>query len=378
MRRSRLTVSREARTRRAEDIASSHTVKLARNVSDSLNLFLSLSGKMHMTAVDTEPRVSADTLPDLASAAITAMVERLRGSVVQVRGNGRGGGAGVIWRAGGAVLTNHHVVAANGDDPHVILADGRRLAARLVASNPTLDLALLQVEADGLPAAPAGDSSRLRVGELVFAIGHPWGQRGVVTAGIISGLGIVGGSRGEWQAQYVRSDVRLAPGNSGGPLLNTRGEVVGVNTAISSLRGGFEGVGYAVPSRVVARIVPALIREGHYDHPWIGISMVGLDPLLAQRFGLEVSDGVLVTGVQEGSPGDAAGLRVGTRRESYAGGTLILGGDIITAINGQTVHTGDDLVSYLQLNASVGDTLTLTVIRDGAEQQVPITLAARP
>lgn len=293
-------------------------------------------------------------------------------------------GSGFLYDSQGYIVTNNHVVE-NAEELLVTFFDGSSSIAQLVGTDPGSDLAVIKVEQipPGAAAVPLGNSEEVMVGQTAIAIGNPFGLQNTLTVGVISGLGrsLIGpeGGGGRFSIpNIIQTDAAINPGNSGGPLLNTRGEVVGVNTAISSLRGGFEGVGYAVPSRVVARIVPALIREGHYDHPWIGISMVGLDPLLAQRFGLEVSDGVLVTGVQEGSPGDAAGLRVGTRRESYAGGTLILGGDIITAINGQTVHTGDDLVSYLQLNASVGDTLTLTVIRDGAEQQIPITLAARP
>ncbi|NJO84175.1 MAG: PDZ domain-containing protein, partial [Blastochloris sp.] len=168
------------------------------------------------------------------------------------------------------------------------------------------------------------------------------------------------------------------PGNSGGPLLDSRGRLIGVNTAISSGTGRFEGVGYAVPSRVVQRVVPALIRDGTYEHPWIGISMIGIDNLFAQRFSMDITSGVLVTGVQANSPAADAGLLAGTRREPYVGSTVMLGGDIITAINGYPVQTSDDLISYLQIEASVGETLTLAIIRDGAEQQLSITLASRP
>src|SRR6266496_3975607 len=181
----------------------------------------------------TQPSISVApsfVLPDAISPAIAELVERARPSVVQVRSGGRGNGTGVIWRSNGAILTNDHVVAHANGRIQVLLTDGRTLPATVGARNADLDLALLEVAAEDLPAAAVGDSSQLRVGELVFAVGHPWGQPWVVTAGIVSGLGQVpvrgasdAGVANERMAQYVRSDVRLAPGNSGGPLLNARG-----------------------------------------------------------------------------------------------------------------------------------------------------------
>ncbi|MCU0493603.1 MAG: S1C family serine protease [Chloroflexaceae bacterium] len=179
------------------------------------------------------------------SLAAAELVERVRPAVVQIFSQGRGHGAGFVWRADGQIMTNHHVVAHSGPGLKVVLPDGRSFDARVIASNQTLDLALLQVEARDLPTVPVGDSARLRVGELVFAVGHPWGQRSVVTAGIVSGMGTVSSPRNDWQASYIRSDVRLAPGNSGGPLLNARGEVIGVNAMIF---GGDLAV--AIPSHV--------------------------------------------------------------------------------------------------------------------------------
>lgn len=176
----------------------------------------------------------------------------------------------------------------------------------------------------------------------------------------------------------IQTDAAINPGNSGGPLLNVRGEVIGVNTAIRSDDGSFAGVGYAVPSSAVARIVPVLIAEGRYSHPWVGVSMTPIDPLLSREFELTVNRGVLVVDVQSGSPAARAGLRAGNRQVQYNGLPLTLGGDIITAINDQPVLRSEDLISYLALETSVGDTITLTIIRNGEETQVPVTLAARP
>ncbi len=196
-------------------------------------------------AIETNDSLSPSALSGAISAAASAMVERVRPSVVLVRSGGRGAGAGVIWRSDGGIITNAHVVAHTRGEVQVILADGRELTGKVVNSNPTLDLALLEVDAKDLPAALVADSSTLRVGELVFAVGHPWGQRDYVTAGIVSGLGNIGVPHTGRTAQYIRSDVHLAPGNSGGPLLNARGEVVGINAMVF---GGDMGV--AIPSHV--------------------------------------------------------------------------------------------------------------------------------
>jgi 2-alkenal reductase len=222
------------------------------------------------------------------------------------------------------------------------------------------------------------------VGQTAIAIGNPFGLQNTLTVGVISGLGrsLIGPAAGDVGnfsiANVIQSDAAINPGNSGGPLLNARGEVIGVNTAIASSSGVFDGVGYAVPARVVERVVPVLIEEGSYDHPWIGISMIGIDALLAEEFDLPTESGILITSVVDDSPADEAGLRAGTDEVSYMGGELPIDGDIITAVNGEDVQNSDELISYLQLDASVGDTLNLNVIRDGESIEVPITLEARP
>ncbi|HUS16341.1 MAG TPA: trypsin-like peptidase domain-containing protein, partial [Chloroflexia bacterium] len=192
-------------------------------------------------------------LPGAISDEIIAMIDRVRPSVVQVRRGRHGSGAGVIWQTDGGIITNNHVVAGHGGTIEVLLTDGRTLEAQVTARNRTLDLAMLKVAADDLPAAPVADSTRLRVGDLVFAVGHPWGQRGVVTAGIVSGLGHVRAPGSRETAPYIRSDVLLAPGNSGGPLLDATGAVAGINAMIF---GGDLGV--AIPSHVTTAWVAEL------------------------------------------------------------------------------------------------------------------------
>jgi len=187
------------------------------------------------------------------SRAIVELVERVRPSVVQVRAHGRGVGAGVVWDGGGLIVTNHHVVGDERGPFQVVLADGRSVPGQVVAWHPAADLALMSVPVAGLQAATFGDSGRLRVGQLVFAIGHPWGQPGVVTAGIVSGTGDVPVRWGGRPVELIRSDVRLAPGNSGGPLIDAEGRVTGINSMIF---GGDLSV--AIPSNLVQRWLDGL------------------------------------------------------------------------------------------------------------------------
>lgn len=255
-------------------------------------------------AVDVETIDAGETTDNGAftsvSDAIVGMVAKARHGVVELRGRGRGAGAGIIWGSDGKIVTNYHVVAGTGGRPQVQLYDGTRLESNLVAENSALDLALLQIDATELPALPIGDSAKLRIGELIFAFGHPWGHKDVVTAGIVSGLGRVGGGRPDRSAAYVRSDVRLAPGNSGGPLVNARGEVVGVNSMIF---GGDLSV--AVPSHVV---LEWLARAGKRFYLGVGVRPVRINP---SRSNENLTEGVLVINVDPNGPASKAGVQVG-------------------------------------------------------------------
>lgn len=236
------------------------------------------------------------------------MVESVRRSVVHVSRDGRGVGAGVVWSDDGLVLTNDHVVSDGRWRPRrgarrdgrlvVTLGDGRILDADVVGRGRGLDLALLKVEAEGLSAAPVGDSGSLRVGEMVFAIGHPWGLLGTVTAGIVSGIGGAGGPGGE--TRYVQSDVALAPGNSGGPLLNARGEVVGINAMI------FGGLSLAVPSNAASDWV-GRATGAERRRPRLGVELIPA-VLGADRDG---RTGFVVSTVLPDSPAGRAGMLVG-------------------------------------------------------------------
>jgi serine protease Do len=238
------------------------------------------------------------------------LVEGARRTVVEVRSGGRGSGAGVIWPGDGLVLTNNHVVAKGRrrGGVRVILQDGRALEAEVVKRSRGLDLALLRLlgETGGLSVAPVGDSDALRVGELVYAIGHPWGNPGTATAGVVSGLGVPGGrsGRGGSSTRYVRSDVALAPGNSGGPLLNARGEVVGINAMI------FGRTALSIPSNAAKTWAGEPVSEGD-GRPRLGVEVVPVEFPASGRPREGDAWGLAISSVEEGGPADTAGLLVG-------------------------------------------------------------------
>lgn len=302
---------------------------------------------------DIEVGGTAGWLSDEISRELVAMVERVGPGVVQVQRGGHGGGAGVIWRSDGAVLTNYHVVAGAGS-VGVQLQDGRSFPARVLNQNPALDLALLKIEADDLPAALVDDSSKLRIGELVFAVGHPWGQKNVVTAGIVSGLGQVPIPGSGRTAQYLRSDVHVAPGNSGGPMLNAGGSVVGITAMIF---GGDMAV--AIPSHVAAEWVAGLPSR----RVLLGVAVQPVEfPLPLPTNGRERrAAGLLLVGVDEGTPASRAGLRPG---------------DVILAAGGRPVVDGEGLMDVLTSHSASRD-LRLHVARSGGDiQEIAVDLAS--
>ncbi len=290
-------------------------------------------------------------------------------------------GSGFLLDDQGHIVTNNHVVEG-AQSLLVTFFDGSSAEGYVVGTDADSDLAVIKVDTlpEGVAPLPLGDARELAVGQMAIAIGNPFGEQNTLTVGVISGLGrtLTSTRRMFSIPNVIQTDAAINPGNSGGPLLNIRGEVIGVNTAISSDNGRFEGVGYAVPSNAVARIAPVLIAEGRYEHPWIGITMFDIDAFMARQFDLPVRSGILVQEVLPNSPASQAKLRGGTDQAEYAGRALLLGGDIITAINGQRVIEGDDLLTYLGLETAVGDTITLTVLRNGVEEQVQVALTARP
>lgn len=224
------------------------------------------------------------------------------------------------------------------------------------------------------------------MGQTVVAIGNPFGLQGTMTAGIVSALGRSLPSQARTASgdrfnipNVIQTDAAINPGNSGGPLLNLNGEVIGVNTAIESPVRQFAGVGFAVPSNTIARIVPVLIEDGRYQHPWLGIAGMTLTPEVREAMGLEVDQmGVLVVDVTKDGPADRAGLRGSDKQVEINGHTLRVGGDVIVRIDDQEVRRFDDLLSYLFEETHVGQKVQLTVLREGGTQELSVTLQERP
>ncbi len=291
-----------------------------------------------------------------------------------------GSGSGFIFDDTGRIVTNNHVVE-DGQSFEVIFADGSRRSADIVGRDVDSDLAIIEVDSlpDGSVPVILGNSDNLLVGQLVIAIGNPFGEQGSMSLGIISGLGRSLESQREPSntlgryslPQVIQTDAPINPGNSGGPLLNLKGEVIGINSAIRTTTGVNSGVGFSIPVNAVHRIIPALIENGEYVYSYLGVQIQSLNLSLQERFSLPQFRGAYVTGVTSGGPADDAGLvpaRESDRR----------GGDLIVAIDGKLVEDTEELIAYLVFNTVVGQTVDLSIIRDGDTVSVPLTLGARP
>lgn len=296
-----------------------------------------------------------------------------------------GTGSGFFYDNAGHIVTNYHVVEG-AEEVRVALADGRDLPAEVIGSDASNDLAVLKVDLDTnrVPIAPLGDSTALYVGQFVVAIGNPFGLERTLTVGVVSSLGRVIDSPNEsFIGEVIQTDAPINPGNSGGPLLNLRGEVVGINSAILSPSGASAGIGFAVPARTIKRVVPALIEDGRYPHPTLAITPVALTPqraevLKAAGMKLPIEHGVLIVEVTPGGPAEKAGLRGTQQQVRYANLVVPIGGDVITAIDDHSIETERDLMVYLETQTQVGQTINVTIIRDGLEQALPVTLGELP
>jgi len=295
-----------------------------------------------------------------------------------------GSGSGFIYDTDGHIITNYHVVE-NADELSVALEDGRIFPATLVGADPSNDLAVIRIEAEGLPQPISlGDSDALNVGQFVIAIGNPFGQVGTLTVGVVSALGrIIQSPDGRFIGEAVQTDAAINPGNSGGPLLDLRGQVIGVNSQIISPSRASAGIGFAVPSNTVRRVVPQLIARGRYSHPWMGVGPVSLTSEWAQALreaGMEVpvEQGLIVVEVSSGGPADRAGIRGPAQIVRVGNVRVPVGMDILTAVNGEPVTNFQELTVYLESETQVGDTVEVTIIRDGVEQTARVTLAERP
>ena len=310
--------------------------------------------------------------------------EKSEESIVQVsvlRGESEGGmGSGFVYSDEGYVITNQHVVQ-DAQKVMITFLDGEAYIGNVVGSDRDLDIAVVKVEPTNTYLQPIkiGDSSELKVGEKIAAIGNPFGLSGSMTAGIVSQMGrLLPQETGYSIPDVIQTDAAINPGNSGGPLINMKGEVVGINTAIQSATGEFSGIGFAVPSNTVKKVVPVLIENGEFKHPWMGISGTDVDPELAEVRELKSSKGFLVVSVIEGSPAETAGLLGVTETEERDGREFALDGDIILSIDGETVRKISDILVHLQREKSVGDEMVLSVNRNGEMVELTMILEERP
>jgi len=295
-------------------------------------------------------------------------------------------GSGFVWDSQGHIVTNNHVVE-NAYNITVTFSDGTTTTAEVVGTDVQSDLAVIKVDPTGLTLHPVslGDSQAVKVGDLVIAIGNPYGLAGSMTQGIVSALSrslTVDSSNPFSSSTYtipdiIQTDAAVNPGNSGGVLVNTSGEVIGVTSAIQSTTNANAGIAFAIPSHIVERIVPVLIKDGRYKHPSLGLSGITLTANYATEMGLDANThGVLITDITPGGAADLAGLKETTQQYTRYNRGVIIFGDVITAIDGNPVRTYEDLISYIFNKTEVGQRVELTILRDGKEMTVTATLQA--
>ena len=352
------------------------------STSEIPNTELIVSNGNHLETVGDITSIQASS-----GFSLIEIFEKTEESVVQVNVRANDGtskpgsmGSGFVYSDKGYIITNNHVVDDAGKVT-VTFLDGESYTAKIIGTDPDLDLAVLKVEvgATYLQPIPMGDSSQLKVGEQITAIGNPFGLSGSMTSGIISQMGrLLPQDSGYSIPDVIQTDAAINPGNSGGPLLNMNGEVVGINTAIQSATGEFTGVGFAVPSNTVKKVVPILIEEGVFHHPWMGISGSDVDPDLAKVRELNSSKGFLIATVVEGSPAEDAGLQGITITKEIDGREYALDGDIIVKIDDKVVRKISDILIHLQREKSIGDEMVMTVNRDGTLIEVILVLGERP
>ncbi len=309
------------------------------------------------------------------------------GNLPDVPRYSQGLGSGFVWDTEGHIVTNNHVVAG-ATRIEVTFADGTTLPAALVGADSYSDLAVIKVEgpANLLKPVQMADSHQVKVGGLAIAIGNPYGLAGTMTVGIISALGRTlpasdGNAFGPVYSipDIIQTDAPINPGNSGGVLVDENGQVVGVTAAIESASNANAGIGFVIPSAIVSKVVPALIDTGRYEHPYLGISGTDLTSDMVAAMDLpDGQRGVLVVTATEDGPAAKAGIRASTDMTTVDGLEVPVGGDVITGINGQLITKMDELIAYLSDQTEVGQTVTLSLLREGNETTLDVTLEARP
>lgn len=341
---------------------------------------------------------SEDVLPEIRpnNSALTTIYENINPGVVSIiifsDNVFAGQGSGFVIDSEGHIITNYHVIE-NAVEIELAFPSGYRAEGEVIGTDLDSDIAVINADIpeEELTPLPLGNSTATRVGETVIAIGNPYGLSGTMTVGIVSARGRLLDSMREAPsgfyfsaADLIQTDAAINPGNSGGPLLNMRGEVIGINRAIRTNGETSEGIlsntgiGFAVPIDIARRVVPYLIRDGSYDYPYLGI-VSRENMTLAEMEVLELPrnvQGAYVLSVPEGSPADQAGVIGGSEPTAFI--NLQAGGDLITAVDGQSIRNFSDLLTYLVTNKSPGDALDLTILRDGQELIIPVELGKRP
>ena len=288
-------------------------------------------------------------------------------------------GSGFVVDKDGYIVTNYHVIE-DASDVEVNFSGDDRVPAKIVGSDPSTDLAVLKIDAQAsaLTPLPLGNSDAVHVGDAVVAIGNPFGLERSVTAGIVSALQRdITAPNGYTIDKVIQTDAPINRGNSGGPLLSARGEVIGVNSQIESETGGNVGIGFAVPVNTVKEVVSQIKQSGKVEHAYLGVQMQAIDQQLAETFKLPAEEGVLIVDVVDGSPADEAGLKGGDREVIVSGASYVLGGDIVSQADGQAVATPDDLRRMI-MEKDPGDSMTLDIHRGDLQRTVSVTLGRQP
>jgi S1-C subfamily serine protease len=338
------------------------------------------SSSLELTEAEAAPAYDAEeqnniavykrVLPSVVNITSTTLVFNFfYGTVPQ-----QGQGSGFVLDKAGHVLTNYHVVEGANRGIEVMLSNKRRYAAKVVGTDKAHDLALLQIDAPNLQSVTLADSSELAVGQKVYAIGNPFGLSGTMTRGIISSIRDIRGSEGALIGDAIQTDAAINPGNSGGPLLNSRGEVIGINTMIAS-NGADQssGIGFAIPINTAKAVLADLTRYGRVKRPSLGISSYGIGPDLASQMGLAVDSGVLIQKVVPGGAAERAGLRGGNQQAYVGNMPIMLGGDLIVAVDGQEVTDPQDINAVMDKHQA-GDTISVTFYRGRKQMTLKLIL----
>jgi len=330
---------------------------------------LSLDDVKVLAAIDAEyTRLVQSVVPSVVSITSSRTVTQLAPLTIEDLLTGRQRtqrakstslGSGVIVSKEGHILTNHHVIAGM-TEVRVQLTDGRNLAAALIGSDPATDIAVLRIDAPGIEPLPLGDSDVLRVGQQVFAVGNPYGLDESVTRGIVSAKGRQMSS--DSAIEHIQHDAAVNQGNSGGPLLNVRGEIIGINSQIFSRTGGWQGISFAIPSNTARRLLDGIIKRGRMVRSYLGVVMQEITPVLAKNFGLADAEGAIITEVAPDSPAARSGL---------------LPGDVVRMVNGKRVK-GMQQLRQIIASTEVGQELEIGFLRNGAEAKVKAKIVEMP